>query len=101
MDTKELVAQARARFNHQQQRISLESKYRAELNLIYNGGLWELTAELLGYLSSIQQETIILVDTYNKPIRVNVAEMREIAFEKYNEIMQDWLDEYQETVKLR
>lgn len=100
-NTKQLIAQAKARYNHQQSRAALEAKYQSQLTLIYSGGMWDITTDLLSLLSTITQPTFILTDSYNKPVEVNVAELREQAFAKYNEVMSAWLAEYTELSKIR
>ena len=101
MDTKELISQAKARYNHQQSRIALQSKYSAELTTTYGGGLWEVTPELIAFISALSDKEIILKDSYDNPIKVNREEILELLKTKYNTVMLEWYNEHQSLSKLR
>lgn len=101
MDTKELIAQAKARYNHQQSRVALLSKYSAELTITYSGGLWEVTPELIAFVSALEDDEVILQDSYDNPIKVNRKEILELLKTKYNTVMLEWYTEHQALSKLR
>lgn len=103
-NTKQLIEQAKARYNHSQSRHALEAKYKSQLTVIYKGGMWDISVELLGLLSTLQnnqRNTFILCDSYNKPVEIDVSELYTTALEKYDHIMSAWLAEYTELSKLR
>ena len=101
MDTKELIAQAKARYNHQQSRKSLQAKYTSQLTLTYGGGLWDITPELISFLSSMTGKTIVLTDSYDKPLSVDRKELLELVKQKYTEVMSEWVKENTELSRLR
>ena len=101
MDTKELIAQAKARYNHQQSRVALQSKYSAELTITYGGGLWEVTPDLIAFLSALSSRNVVLQDSYNNPIKVKRKELLELLKTKYNTVMLEWYNEQQSLSKLR
>lgn len=101
MDTKELIAQAKARYNHQQSRVALQSKYSAELTITYGGGLWDVTPELIAFVSTLSDNEVVLQDSYDNPIKVNRKEILELLKNKYNTVMLEWYTEHQSLSKLR
>lgn len=101
MDTKELIAQAKARYNHQQSRIALQSKYSAELTVTYGGGLWEVKPDLIAFVSALSDDEVVLRDSYDNPIKVNRKEILELLKTKYNTVMLEWYNEHQSLAKLR
>ena len=52
MDTNELVAHSRARFDHATAKRVLKEKYQAKLTFAYNGGLWRAGPELINTLTA-------------------------------------------------
>jgi hypothetical protein len=101
LDTKELIAQAKARYNHQQSRQALHAKYTSQLTLTYGGGLWDITPELIAFLAVMTDKTIILTDSYDKPLTVDRQELLELLKQKYTEVMTEWVKENTELSKLR
>jgi len=101
VDTKELIAQAKARYNHQQSRIALQSKYSAELTVTYGGGLWEVKPDLIAFVSALSDDEVVLRDSYDNPIKVNRKEILELLKTKYNTVMLEWYNEHQSLAKLR
>lgn len=96
MSTKILVENAKTRFNHSESRLYLIEKYNNKLTLIHNGGMWGITLELLSFLQSSIKEELILLDSYNNPVKINRAEMLTAMTEKYDRIMEEWYKEYSE-----
>jgi hypothetical protein len=101
MSTKVLVENARVRFNHSESRIYLVEKYTNKLTVPHAGGMWNVTIELLAFLQSSTQDEIVLVDSYNNPIKVVRQELLAVVTEKYNNVMNDWHKEYSDLVTQR
>jgi hypothetical protein len=100
MDTQTLISNIRTRFNHLESKKYLQEKYSNQLLLPFGGGLWRITTEFLAMLKSIDSE-IILVDTYNAPVKVNSSELYLEGLALYNEVMSQWLEEYSGLSKTR
>lgn len=96
MDTKQLLADAKARFNHNSAKHYLKDKYQSKLTIADQGGLWLISPELLSQLNSSTSETIILVDQYENPVEVDRKSLLTKANEIYVTVMEDWLHEYKE-----
>lgn len=95
MDTQNLIRQARARFQHQESKLYLKEKYGNQLIVANQGGMWKITPELLGFLRTCPDETAILVDTFDKPIRVNVKQMLVDFDDVYRTVTQSWYEEFE------
>jgi hypothetical protein len=100
MDTQELVSNIKTRFNHRESKLYLEEKYKNQLIFACQGGTWQITMELLAFLRTSSNKTI-LIDYYNNPVEVETQELLESATATYNSVMSTWHKEYQELIKKR
>jgi hypothetical protein len=100
MDTEQLVAQARARFEHEAARRTLREKYQAKFTFAHAGGMWLAGPELLTTLKCCTG-TVILLDLYENPVQVESEELYELALQRWQEQMNAWLAEYTELNKNR
>ena len=101
MDTKTILSQAKARFSHNQNKEYLKNKYESKLLVAAQGGLWKCTPELLVFLKSTSSTEMIILDSYENPIKVNVIQLFDLLRDTYNTVMEQWYDEYQELSKKR
>jgi len=101
MDTEALIAHSRARFDHQTARRLLKEKYEARMLFAYAGGMWRAGPELLTVLTVCPDESAVLVDLYENPVRVNVGELELAAQQRWQEQMNSWLAEHAELSKKR
>ena len=95
MDTKSLIREAHARFNHNAAKQLLKEKYQAKLIIANQGGLWKATPELIGYLKLNQHEEVYLEDMYHNPLKVTRNELLTKLIETYDQVMVQWHEEYQ------
>jgi hypothetical protein len=93
MDTDQLIAHSRARFEHEAARRTLQEKYQAKLTFAHAGGMWSAGPELLNLLKLCSGETVIL-DLYQNPIKVQAEELYELAKQRWQEQLNAWLIEY-------
>ena len=96
MDTKTLLAEAKARFNHNSAKAYLKEKYQAKLIVAEQGGLWKATPELIGFLASSTDEYIILLDAYDNPVMINRIKLYDVLEKTYNDSMTLWYAEWKE-----
>ena len=101
MDTDDLIAHARARFDHVAAKRVLKEKYEARMFFAFAGGMWRAGPELLTVLAVCPDETAVLLDLYETPVRVNVAELELAAQQRWQEQMNGWLAEHEELRKQR
>lgn len=96
MDTKTLIAEAKARFNHNSAKAQLKDKYDGKFIIAEQGGLWKATPELIATLNSFDDNFIILIDNFDNPVQVNRELLLAILKDTYNKVMLDWYKEYKE-----
>jgi hypothetical protein len=101
MDTDNLIAHARSRFNHESARRLLKEKYQARMLFAYNGGMWHAGPELLILLAIVPPGDAVILDLYETPIQVDPEQLRGIAMLRWQEQMNAWLIEHEQLNKQR
>ena len=100
MDTDQLISHSRSRFDHATARRVLKEKYQAKFTFAHSGGLWLAGPELLTLLKCCTGSVVIL-DLYETPVRVDAEELYELALQRWQEQLTAWLVEYEELNKKR
>ena len=95
MDTDALITHSRARFDHETARRVLKEKYQARMLFAYCGGMWRAGPELLTVLATCPDESAVLLDLYDAPVRIDVRELELAAQQRWQEQMNAWLVEYE------
>ena len=62
MNTEQLIAHGRARFDHVAARRLLKEKYQAKLVFAHAGGMWCAGPELLNILATVPPGDAVLLD---------------------------------------
>lgn len=102
MNTDELIAHSRARFDHANARRLLKEKYQAKMLFAYRGGMWRAGPELNNMIFTCGRiGEVVLVDQYENPVKVDTKELLELSQERWNEQMNAWHQEYEELNKNR
>ena len=101
MDTNELVAQARSRFDHAAARRVLKEKYEAKMLFAYADGMFKSTPEMITFLSLYSNEEIVLLDLYDTPVKVNADHLKDEMQKRWYEQMNAWLIEHEELSQQR
>jgi hypothetical protein len=101
MDTDDLIAHARARFDHVAAKRVLKEKYEARMLFALAGGMWRAGPELLTVLAVCPDETAVLLDLYENPVQINVSELELAAQQRWQEQMNAWFAEYNDLRKQR
>lgn len=96
MDTKQLISEAKARFNHNSTKAYLKDKYDSKLIIADQGGLWKADQQTISFLDSMIWDELILIDTFNNPVKVNRLELLEKLCQVYNSVMEEWYNEWKE-----
>ena len=96
MNTDELIRHGRARFEHAAAKKLLKEKYQAKLTFVSQGGMWSAGPELLNLLAVCADRgaEVVIEDLYHNPVRINVEQLRELAWERWQECMNAWLTEF-------
>ena len=104
MDTDQLVAHSRARFEHAAARRLLQEKYQAKMIFAHAGGMWLAGPDLINILTASTesgQQGLVLLDLYETPIQVDYKELLSLARQRWQEQMTAWLIEYTELTQKR
>ena len=101
MDTQTLITDAKARFNHNQAKQYLKDKYQSKLTFADQGGLWKATPELIVFLESANSEELLLLDSYENPIKVDRKKLFDKVRDTYNDVMEQWHTEWSVLEKKR
>lgn len=97
MDTKTLLAEARARFNHNSAKSYLAEKFNAKLIVAEQGGLWKADQETISFLSVMindHDDRVVLIDTFQNPVLVDRSELLIKLKEVYRSVMAEWYTEW-------
>lgn len=101
MDTKDLLTEIKARFNHNSAKDYLKDKYQSKLIFADQNGLWKATPELLAFLRTSKDEVVVLIDTYENPVEANRERLLEKAEQVYLTVMSQWAKEWKELERKR
>ena len=94
MDTDQLIAHGRARFEHAAARRLLNEKYQAKMTFAHAGGMWQAGPDLLNLLAVCPDVEAVILDLYQTPVRITVSELRELVLGRWQEQMTAWLIEH-------
>jgi hypothetical protein len=101
MDTENLIAHARARFDHATAKRVLREKYEAKMIFAHDGGMWRAGPELINILATVPPGDAVLLDLYETPVQVRPEELRGLAMTRWQEQMNAWLTEHNKLSKKR
>ena len=101
MNTDNLLAHSRARFDHVAARRILKEKYQARMLFAHAGGMWRAGPELQTTLLTCPKVEAVILDLYETPVRVDVLELELAVQQRWQEQMNAWLVEYEELNKNR
>jgi hypothetical protein len=101
MDTKTLILEAKARFNHNSAKAYLKEKYESKLIVADQLGLWSANPATINFLTSSTEDEIIIIDNFNNPVKIK----RKLLLSKLNAVykstMEEWYTEWVELEKKR
>ena len=101
MDTKQLLTEVKARFNHNSAKSYLKDKYESKLCVADQGGLWKITPELIAAVSAFSTDSIIMIDAYGNPVKVNRMQLLTKLDKTYSDVMEQWHNEWTTLEKAR
>lgn len=80
----------------------LEETQMSRLSLAFSNGIWYCDANLICLLESYRDQTeIVILDSYNIPRKVNPTELLTEVKKRHQEVLNDWLIEYNKLAKIR
>ena len=96
MDTKTLISEAKARFNHNSAKAQLKDKYDGKFIVADQGGLWKATPELIAFLTAVDDNFVVLIDNFDNPVQVKREDLLQVLKDTYQKAMLDWYKEWKE-----
>ena len=87
---------AKQRLDWNRQRLTLHESQQARLTVPHNSGLFTVDMTLLVYLRTTTADQCVLVDSYGNPVQVDVAQLLEHSEQRWQEVLNDWHNQYQE-----
>lgn len=94
MDTKTLIAEAKARFNHNSAKAQLKDKYDSKFIVADQNGLWRANLETINFLNATQDDEVILIDNFNNPVKVDRKSLLTKLQNTYTATMSEWYNEW-------
>lgn len=81
----------------------LEEKQVGRLVVTYANGVWICDTSLICLLQSYQthRDEIVLLDSNKIPRKVNPTDMLKVVQQRHQEVLNDWLVEYNALAKIR
>jgi hypothetical protein len=101
MNTNDLVAHARARFDHVAARRVLKEKYSARMLFAHNGGMFRAGPELQTTLLTCPDTTAVILDLYENPVQVDTRQLLTMSQNRWQEQMNAWLVEHEQISQQR
>jgi len=101
MDTNQLIKDAKARFNHNSAKQYLKDKYQSKLTVASQGGLWKVTPELITFVNDCGFKELVLLDSYDNPVKVKKDELLPLLVDTYLNVMEEWHSEFKALEKYR
>ena len=101
MNTDTLLAHARGRFNHEAARRLLKEKYQARMVFTYRGGMFRAGPELQTTLLTCPGIDAVILDLYENPVKINTQELLSLSQQRWQEQMNAWLVEFEESQQKR
>lgn len=96
MDVQSLLAESKARFEHNSAKAYLKEKYESKLIVADQGGLWRADQQTISFLASLTYINLVMIDTFGNPVEVNRQQLLDVLVSTYIEVMQEWHKEWQE-----
>ena len=94
MDTKQLITEAKARFNHNSAKAYLKDKYESKLSVATQGGLWKADSNTIALLAVLTNEYTVMIDTFGNPVLVDRRQLLNSLTETYDDVMNQWYAEW-------
>jgi hypothetical protein len=97
----QLVTQIKQSTDYQTNKQILREKIQTDLHFAYNGGLFKVTPELIGFINSWNNEILYLEDTYQNPIEIKRDEFKSLCLSHYHTVMNAWHIQHEELKRVR
>ncbi len=100
-EIEQLVEQVKLSTDYQINKRMLREKMLADLHLPFNGGMFKITPELLGFVATWPLEWLVLEDVYQNPIEVDRVVFLAQAQQLYSKTMSEWRIQHDKIKRFR
>ena len=97
----QLITEIRLATDYQVNKRILREKIQTDLHVPYNGGLFKVTPELIGFLNAWNSDELFLEDTYQNPIKIFRQEFLIKCQQHYQLVMNEWHIQHEEIRRAR
>jgi hypothetical protein len=97
----QLITEIRLATDYQVNKRILREKIQTDLHVPYNGGLFKVTPELIGFLNAWNSDELFLEDTYQNPIKILRQEFLTKCQQHYQMVMNEWHIQHEEIRRAR
>ena len=105
MSITDLQQQAKTAFDHAVAKKNLKERMESRLTVSHRDGVFRVTTDLFVLLDLLEDDgwndEMILLDAYDTPVLVNRTELRTLAKQRYFELMNEWLNEWNQLKNVR
>ena len=105
MSIVDLQQQAKTAFDHAVAKKNLKERMESRLTVTHRGGVFRVNTELFVLLDLHEDDGLndemILLDAYDTPVMVDRKELRNTAKQRYTELMNEWLAEWNKLKQTR
>ena len=101
MTTDKLIKHIRARFDHAAARRVIKEKYEARMLFAHAGGMWRAGPELQTTLLTCPDSEAVILDLYENPVQINIQGLLALSQQRWQEQMNAWLVEHEQTKQNR
>jgi hypothetical protein len=101
MSIIDLQQQAKLSFDHAVAKKNLTERMNSRLTVTHRGGVFRVNTDLFVLLDLLEQDEMVILDVYDTPVLVQIAEIRQLAKQRYAELMNEWLAEWERIKKTR
>lgn len=101
MNTDQIIAEARTRFDHAAAKKLLKEKYEAKMIFAHAGGMWRAGPELQTTLMTCPDSQAVILDLYQNPVEIDTKDLFAMSQQRWQEQMTAWLLEHRQLSQTR
>lgn len=105
MSIIDLQQQAKTAFDHAVAKKNLRERMESRLTVSHRGGVFRVNPDLFVLLDLHEDDgwndEMILLDAYDTPVMIDRKELRDTAKQRYSELMNEWLAEWNKLKQTR
>lgn len=101
MQIEQLQKQAQLAYDHELAKRNIQQQMQSRLTVHHNSGVFLVSADLISFLNSWEDDQIVLLDSYDIPTQVNRLELLDKAKQRYREVMNEWQLAWEQQSKIR